>query len=56
MRYRFVGPARSMGLEPGKVYNVRTAITIGRIVVRWQNGACPYDSVNAFTDNWERVK
>lgn len=53
---RFIGADGSMGLKHGRIYPVKVYSTLGKIVVDWNNGRCPYSSPSSFATNWAKVE
>lgn len=52
---RFIGTDGSMGLKHGHIYPVKVYSVLGKIVVDWDNGRCPYTSPSSFAANWAKI-
>ena len=66
-RLRFIGKDGSMGLEHGRVYEVKLFVQRGWLWVRWYPNwpfptsgeppcACPYETTQAFANNWSTLR
>jgi len=61
--YRFIGDGHGLGLEKGKIYPIKTKLGKhnGNMMIlvylsNWDGNYCPYQSVDSFLENWEKVK